>query len=77
MFKLKSYISNKARPEGVRAEGYIVEEYMIIVSKYLNDVETSPNQPRRNHEVDDIEVDTISDIFKYWQCIGRWTNSCI
>lgn len=34
------------------------------MSKYLNEVETSSNLPRRNQEDKDAEVDAISEIFK-------------
>lgn len=50
MFKLKSYVRNKNRPEGSMAEGYIVEECMTFVSRYLDVVETRGNRGTRNQE---------------------------
>jgi hypothetical protein len=34
---LKSYVRNKAAPEGCIAEGYIVEECLTFCSRYLED----------------------------------------
>ena len=35
---LKSYVRNKAYPEGCIVEGYLAEECAIFCSRYLNDV---------------------------------------
>lgn len=50
MRKLKSYVRNKARPEGSIAEGYIVEERLTFCSRYLSKIETKFSRPERNFE---------------------------
>ncbi|XP_072054334.1 uncharacterized protein [Arachis hypogaea] len=49
---LKSYVRNKAAPEGCIAEGYIIEECLTFCSRYLEDgnIETRFNRPRRNDD---------------------------
>ncbi|XP_020080212.1 uncharacterized protein LOC109703891 [Ananas comosus] len=49
---LKSYVRNKARPEGSIAEGIIAQECVTFCSKYLHDVETRLNRVGRNYEGD-------------------------
>ena len=63
---LKSYVRNKAAPEGCIAEWYIMEECLTFCSRYLENIETWFNRPRRNddyNEVDSSEFDTLSRIF--------------
>ncbi|GMP88319.1 hypothetical protein CsSME_00040354 [Camellia sinensis var. sinensis] len=48
--RLKSYVRNKAHPEGSIAEGYIAEECLIFCSRYLESIETVFNRPLRNVE---------------------------
>lgn len=48
---------NRARPEGSIASGYIMEECMTFVSRYLDDVETKENRPPRYND-DDNEMGT-------------------
>ncbi|KAI9125897.1 hypothetical protein K1719_003315 [Acacia pycnantha] len=43
--KLKSYVRNKAWPEGSIAEGYIGDEVLYFCSRYFDDIETSFNRP--------------------------------
>ncbi|XP_058210406.1 uncharacterized protein LOC131322874 isoform X1 [Rhododendron vialii] len=47
---LKSYVRNKACPEGSIVEGYIAEECLTFCSRYLDTVETVFNRPPRNVE---------------------------
>ena len=65
---LKSYVCNKAYPEGCIAEGYLAEECATFCSRYLNDVETKYNRCDRNY----VDLKNIRDerliIFK---CVGR------
>ena len=69
MGHLKSYVRNKAEPEGSIAEGYLAEEVLTFCSQYLEGIETQINRPRR---VDDYpnqnECPTPSTIFP---SIGR------
>ncbi|XP_020098574.1 uncharacterized protein LOC109717295 isoform X1 [Ananas comosus] len=48
MMRLKSYVRNKAQPEGSIAEGYIAEECLTFCSRYFEGVETIFNRSRRN-----------------------------
>ncbi|XP_061360965.1 uncharacterized protein LOC133304904 [Gastrolobium bilobum] len=45
--QLKSYVKNKARPEGSIAEGYLMKEILTFCSRYLDDIETRFNRPDR------------------------------
>ena len=47
---LKSYVRNRAAPEGCIAEGYIVEECLTFCSQYMEGVETIFNRPTRKME---------------------------
>ncbi|KAJ0964550.1 hypothetical protein J5N97_025688 [Dioscorea zingiberensis] len=48
--RLKSYVRNKAHPEGSIAEAYIVQECMHFCSRYLHETETRLNRVQRNYE---------------------------
>ncbi|GJV58912.1 transposon, En/Spm-like protein [Tanacetum coccineum] len=48
LMRLKSYVRNKAQPEGSIAEGYIKEECLTFCARYFEGVETFMNRPRRN-----------------------------
>ena len=48
MKKLKSYVINKAKPEGSIAEGYIADEALTFCSMYLDGMQTKFNRPDRN-----------------------------
>ena len=65
---LKSYVRNKAYPEGCITEGYLAEECATFCSRYLNDVETKYSCCDRNY----VDLKNIRDkrliIFK---CVGR------
>ncbi|KAM2327827.1 hypothetical protein ACFXTH_014358 [Malus domestica] len=50
LHKLKSYVRNKARPEGSIAEGYLGDECITFCSRYLHRVETKFNQRDRNDD---------------------------
>ncbi|XP_074298181.1 uncharacterized protein LOC141629004 [Silene latifolia] len=47
---LKSYVTNKAQPEGSIAEGYTLEETITFCSRYLEGVETIFNKTKRNDD---------------------------
>lgn len=51
--KLKSYVRNKARPEGSIAESYLADECMEFCSRYLEGFSTKHNQQSRNHDQPD------------------------
>lgn len=50
MHKLKTYVRNKAHPEGSIAEGYLADECLIFCSRYLNQIETKFNREERNYD---------------------------
>ncbi|XP_020262532.1 uncharacterized protein LOC109838506 [Asparagus officinalis] len=50
LYTYKSYIRNRARPEGSIAEGYIADECMTFCSRYLKGFETKFNHLERNYE---------------------------
>ncbi|GJS58669.1 zinc finger, CCHC-type containing protein [Tanacetum coccineum] len=50
LMQLKSYVRNKAQPEGSIVEGYIKEECLNFCSRYFEGVETPFNRPPRNDE---------------------------
>jgi hypothetical protein len=52
---LKCYVCNRAHPEGWITNGYIVEECMTFMSRYLDDVEIKENRPLRYVD-DDNEI---------------------
>lgn len=47
---LKSYVRNKAQPEGSIAEGYLADECLTFCSRYFEGVETRFNRPQRNDD---------------------------
>ncbi|CAN1792090.1 hypothetical protein LINPERHAP1_LOCUS19539 [Linum perenne] len=47
---LKSYVGNKAQPEGSITEGYLAEECLTFCSRYLKGVETRLNRTSRNED---------------------------
>lgn len=44
---LKTFVRNKAQPEGSIAEGYLAEESLTFCSRYIEDIETRFNRQRR------------------------------
>ena len=58
MRTLKGYVRNKARPEGSIAEGYISEEAMTLVSRYLDETTTN------SQNSDDVDKESTLSIFK-------------
>lgn len=50
LMQLKSYVRNKAQPEGSIAELYIKDECLTFCSRYFEGVETPFNRPPRNDE---------------------------
>ncbi|XP_016194714.1 uncharacterized protein LOC107635682 isoform X1 [Arachis ipaensis] len=45
--QLKSYVRNKAQPEGSIAEGYLMQEILTFCSRYLDNIETIWNRHKR------------------------------
>ncbi|XP_027912627.1 uncharacterized protein LOC114172228 [Vigna unguiculata] len=61
--KLKSYVRNKAQPEGSIAEGYLTEESLTFCSRYLDGIETIFNRIRRVDDEPDTMVSSVSGLF--------------
>ncbi|XP_058787489.1 uncharacterized protein LOC131661866 isoform X2 [Vicia villosa] len=55
LFTLKSFVRNRARPEGSIAEGYLANECLIFCSRYLSTVETRFTRPCRNDDSSFVE----------------------
>lgn len=52
MRTLKTFVRNKAYPEGSIAEGYAEKECLTFCSRYLSMIETHFNRLDRNEEVE-------------------------
>ncbi|XP_027922753.1 uncharacterized protein LOC114180648 [Vigna unguiculata] len=61
--KLKSYVRNKAQPEGSIAEGYLAEESLTFCSRYLDGIETIFNRIRRVDDEPDTMASSVSGLF--------------
>ena len=71
---LKSFVRNKAQPEGSIAEGYLAEESLTFCSRYVEDIETRFNRPKRvcDNPIDN-ETFFVSSIFPQ---IGKPVGAC-
>ncbi|XP_021723551.1 uncharacterized protein LOC110690931 isoform X2 [Chenopodium quinoa] len=49
---LKSYVRNKARPEGSIARGYLADECLTFCSRYMDDMTTKFSRHSRNEDKD-------------------------
>lgn len=65
---MKSYVRNKARPEGCIAECYIADETMYFISRYFDDTRTHWRHPPR---VDDRPEESTEDLSALVSPIGR------
>jgi len=74
--KLKSYVRNKAYPEGSIAEGYLVEEALTFCSRYLHaGLETRLNKKGQNYDHNDLyELDAIDYFSNLGHPIGGKSN---
>lgn len=55
--KLKSYVRNRAHPEGSTVEAYLAEKALTFCSRYLHDnVDTRLNRKSRNYDNSDLCV---------------------
>ena len=64
MHKLKSYVRNKACPEGSIAEGYIDNECLNFCSLYYNKMKTIWNRPERNYNLHVHNVENTISVFR-------------
>ncbi|XP_020080846.1 uncharacterized protein LOC109704510 isoform X2 [Ananas comosus] len=69
--RLKSYVRNRAHPEGSIAEGYIAEECLTFCSRYLDGVETRFNRPVRNPDPLTNEVQRLYLFSSAGRAIGK------
>ncbi|XP_020426545.1 uncharacterized protein LOC109950821 [Prunus persica] len=63
LHKLKTYVRNKAHPEGSIAEGVLGDECLIFCSRYLHRVETKFNKRDRNDDGGQPSYDTSPFLF--------------
>lgn len=52
MRTLKSYVRNKAHPEGSIARGYLADECLTFCSRYMDNMNTKFNRKSRNDDED-------------------------
>ncbi|XP_052619588.1 uncharacterized protein LOC111897976 [Lactuca sativa] len=75
LLTLKSYVHNRAHPEGSIAEGYLAQECVTFCSRYLSGVETIFTTPIRNDdEGDQNEIEESNNLFP-GRPLGRKKNS--
>ncbi|KAK9076729.1 hypothetical protein SSX86_005063 [Deinandra increscens subsp. villosa] len=72
---LKSYVNNKAFPEGSIAEGYMARESLTFCSRYLSGVETLFSRPIRNDDVDIQNEIEESNFLRPGRPLGKHENS--
>ncbi|XP_020085892.1 uncharacterized protein LOC109708518 [Ananas comosus] len=71
--RLKSYVRNKARPEGSIAEGVIAQECLTFCSRYLKGAETRLNRVGRNYEGESIyDRSTLSVFSQKGSSLGEY-----
>nr|XP_027189367.1 uncharacterized protein LOC113786234 [Cicer arietinum] len=68
---LKSYVRNKARPEGSIAEGYLVQEILTFCSRYIENIETRWNQLGRVDDEPINEIQTDSRVAELFPRVGK------
>ncbi|CAN1224932.1 hypothetical protein LINPERPRIM_LOCUS2370 [Linum perenne] len=69
---LKSYVGNKAQPEGSIAEGYLAEECLTFCSRYLQGVETRFNRPVRNEDnINHRDASMNDEVLSLFTKVGR------
>jgi hypothetical protein len=61
--RLKSFVKNKARPEGAIVEAVVLQECVTLCSMYLHGIEIRINRPSRNDDSDDNNSNTQLQIF--------------
>ncbi|XP_075074837.1 uncharacterized protein LOC142162387 [Nicotiana tabacum] len=71
----KSFVRNKAQPEGSIAEGYLAEESLTFCSRYIEDIETRFNRPRR--VLDDPNVTEPSGTSSIFPQLGKPASASI
>ncbi|KAL2347434.1 hypothetical protein Fmac_001434 [Flemingia macrophylla] len=68
---LKSFVRNKAQPEGSIAEGYLMEEILTYCSRYLDDIETRWNQHGRVDDEAFNDTQPRSRVVELFPCVGK------
>nr|KYP59337.1 hypothetical protein KK1_014770 [Cajanus cajan] len=65
LLTLKSFVHNRAHPEGSIAKGYLAHECLLFCSRYLSRIETTFNRPRRNDDgIDSFFMENTSLVHK-------------
>jgi len=68
LWPLKSYVRNKAQPEGSIVEGYLAEEVLSLFCQYMEGVETRMNRPSCVDDSSNLDSTQLSTLFP---AIGR------
>ena len=71
LLQLKSYVRNRAYPEGSIAEGYLANECITFCSRYFDLIETSFNQTMRNEEPTHTNEEERSFSYNVGRPLGR------
>ncbi|CAH9148033.1 unnamed protein product [Cuscuta epithymum] len=61
---LKSYVRNKALPEGSISRGYLADECLTFCSRYMDNMTTKFNRPSRNDDDDEVSSTSKLEIFR-------------
>ncbi|XP_016482962.1 uncharacterized protein LOC107803711 [Nicotiana tabacum] len=71
----KSFVRNKAQPEGSISEGYLAEESLTFCSRYIEDIEARFNRPR--HVRDDPNVTEPSGRSSIFPQLGKPASASV
>ncbi|KAJ9556530.1 hypothetical protein OSB04_011144 [Centaurea solstitialis] len=75
LLTVKSYVNNRAYPEGSIAEGYLARENLTFCSRYLCGVETLFSRPIRNDDDDNQNEVEESNFLRPGRPLGQHANS--
>lgn len=72
LLTLKSFVRNRAHPEGSIAEGFLSNESLTFCSQYISRVKTRFNRPNRNdEEIDSTLIDDVTFLHPVGRPLGR------
>uniref|UniRef100_A0A803N991 Transposase n=1 Tax=Chenopodium quinoa TaxID=63459 RepID=A0A803N991_CHEQI len=68
---IKSFVRNKAHPEGSIAEGYIQKELLAFCARYLSKIETQFNRLDRNEDMKYPQLHSLSVFYNIGKPLGK------
>uniref|UniRef100_A0A803N837 Uncharacterized protein n=1 Tax=Chenopodium quinoa TaxID=63459 RepID=A0A803N837_CHEQI len=71
MRTFKSFVRNKAHPEGSIAEGYIQKELLVFCARYLSKIETQFNRLDRNEDMNYPQLHSLSVFYNTGKTLGK------